>query len=78
MQTLAEQLAQKRREIYLDTLVRCRGNRARAARELGVTERAVFRFCADELTDHDRDVIAAKCAKLGGIDPKSLAGAGRV
>lgn len=78
MSTLAEQITAFRREIITKALVEARFNRTKAAELLGVTPRLVFRFCADELTDHDRNVIAAKCVESGGIDPKSLAGSGRL
>ncbi len=75
MATLAEQIRVYRRQIVTDALVLSRGNRTQAARELGVTPRQMFRIVAEELTDRDIKVIAAKCAECGGIDPKSAAGA---
>lgn len=77
MSTLREALAQTRRETIINALLEARNNRTHAAELLGVDARTVFRFVAEELTDHDRNVIAAKCAESGGIDPKSAAGAVR-
>ncbi len=45
---LAEFVDRARREHIRRALARCDGNRSRAARELGVDARTVFRFVADE------------------------------
>lgn len=78
MPTLNEQIREKRREIVRNALVRAGGNRTRAAAELGLSIRQMFRICAEELTDHDMNVISTKCSESQSIDPKSLAGAVRL
>ena len=72
--TLAQQVALKRREIVMAALVKTGGNRSRAAAELGLSARQMFRIVAEELTDHDLNVIVKTCSDSGTLDPKSLAG----
>lgn len=78
MAPLADQLLAETRRIVREALIETGGNATAAARGLGISVRQIFRYKAELLTDHDRNVIAAEVLRLGSksSDPAREAAAG--